>query len=191
VKLSPFSTSTTGDKWLWSIECNDNWQGKRKCLEKIRPVPLFTTINPTWVDLGSNPGHGVLKPATNHLSYDAVKELFQTVRTLHPPPVPFLKFCFLDSTTYSSVEVERRFGGTYWMYRQCGRMSKARESKKQTVWLLHQNYQAVHTFHNPWHMWIPSTVSFCRQNQTVPAPTKSYLPGESLYCESLFVIGKR
>jgi hypothetical protein len=55
--------------WLWSSWWNENWQGKPKYSEKTSPSATLCTTNPTWPDLGSNPGRRGGKPATNHLSY--------------------------------------------------------------------------------------------------------------------------
>jgi hypothetical protein len=60
VRLSPFGTLVTNwpivpapdDRWwrMWSRRWNDNWQ-------KTCPSATLSTTNPTWLDLGSNPGH--------------------------------------------------------------------------------------------------------------------------------------
>jgi hypothetical protein len=42
---------------------------KPKYWEKTSPSATLSTTNPTWHDLGSNPGRRGGKPATNHLSY--------------------------------------------------------------------------------------------------------------------------
>jgi hypothetical protein len=55
--------------WLWSSWWNEDWQGKPKYSEKTCPSISFSTTNPTWPDLGSNPGRRDGKPATNRLSY--------------------------------------------------------------------------------------------------------------------------
>jgi hypothetical protein len=55
--------------WLWSSWWNEDWQGKPKYSEKTCPSATFSTTNPTWPDLGSNPGRRCGKPATNRLSY--------------------------------------------------------------------------------------------------------------------------
>jgi hypothetical protein len=55
--------------WLWNNWWNANWQGKPKYLEKTRPSSTRSTTNPTWLDLGSNPGRRGGKPADNSLSY--------------------------------------------------------------------------------------------------------------------------
>jgi hypothetical protein len=58
------------DRWLWSNWWNEDWQGKPKYSEKTCPSATFsTTTNPTWPDLGSNPGRRGGKPATNRLTY--------------------------------------------------------------------------------------------------------------------------
>jgi hypothetical protein len=56
--------------WVWSSRWNENWQGKPKYSEKILPSAILSTVNPTWSDLGSNPGRRCRKQATNHLTYD-------------------------------------------------------------------------------------------------------------------------
>jgi hypothetical protein len=55
--------------WLWSSWWNGNRQGKPKYSEKTCPNATLSTTNPTWPDLGSNPGRRGGKPATNPLSY--------------------------------------------------------------------------------------------------------------------------
>jgi hypothetical protein len=57
--------------WLWSNWWNEDWQGKPKYSEKTCPSATLSTTNPTWPDLGSNPGRRGGKPATNRLSYGA------------------------------------------------------------------------------------------------------------------------
>jgi hypothetical protein len=54
---------------VWSSRWNENWKGKPKYSEKTCPSATLFTTNPTWPDLGSNPGRRGGKPATNHLSY--------------------------------------------------------------------------------------------------------------------------
>jgi hypothetical protein len=77
--VSPRGTSATAwsivpapdDRWRWTCSSwwNENWQGKPKYSEETCPNATLSTINPTWSDLGSNPGRRGGKPATNHLSY--------------------------------------------------------------------------------------------------------------------------
>jgi hypothetical protein len=77
VKLSPLGTSATN--WpivlapdyrrLWRIWRNENWQGKPKYSKKICPSDILFATNPTWPDLGSNPGRRGGKPGTNSLGY--------------------------------------------------------------------------------------------------------------------------
>jgi hypothetical protein len=79
VRPSPLVTSATNrpivpapdDRWwwMWSSRWNENWQGKPKYSEKTCPKATLSTTNPTWFDLGSNPGRCGGKPATNSLSY--------------------------------------------------------------------------------------------------------------------------
>jgi hypothetical protein len=79
VRLRPLGTSATvwptvpalNDRWwwMWSSRWNENWEVKLKYSEKTCPSATLSTTNPTWPDLGSNPGCHGGKPATNHLSY--------------------------------------------------------------------------------------------------------------------------
>jgi hypothetical protein len=55
---------------VWSSWWNENWQGKPKYSEKTCASATLSTTNPTWSDLGSNPGRCGGKPATKCLSYD-------------------------------------------------------------------------------------------------------------------------
>jgi hypothetical protein len=55
---------------MWNSWWNENWQGKTKYSEKTCPNATLSTTNPTFLDLGSNPGLRGGKPATNSLSYD-------------------------------------------------------------------------------------------------------------------------
>jgi hypothetical protein len=55
--------------WLWSSWWNEDWQRKPKYSEETYPSATLSTTNPTWPDLGSNPGRRDGKPATNLLSY--------------------------------------------------------------------------------------------------------------------------
>jgi hypothetical protein len=82
VRLSPLGTSATiwlivpapvDRSWVWSSRWNENWQGKPKYSEKTCPSAALSTTNPTWPDLGSNPGRRGGKPATNRLSCGTAK----------------------------------------------------------------------------------------------------------------------
>jgi hypothetical protein len=42
--------------WVWSSWWNENWQGKPKYSQKTCPSATLSTTNPTWLDVGSNPG---------------------------------------------------------------------------------------------------------------------------------------
>jgi hypothetical protein len=55
--------------WLWSSRWNEDLQGTPKYSEKTCPSATLSTTDPTWPDLGSNPGRRGGKPATNRLSY--------------------------------------------------------------------------------------------------------------------------
>jgi hypothetical protein len=81
VRLSLLGTSATNwpivpapvDRWcVRSSRWNENWQRKPKYSEKTFPTATLSTTNPTWPDLGSNPGRLGGKPATNRLSYGMV-----------------------------------------------------------------------------------------------------------------------
>jgi hypothetical protein len=78
VRLSQLRTSATNWPivpapdcrwWAWSSRWNENWQGKPTYSEKTCPNSTSSTTNPTWPDLGSNPGCRCGKPATNRLSF--------------------------------------------------------------------------------------------------------------------------
>jgi hypothetical protein len=57
---------------MMNVEQSVEWElaGKPKYSEKTYPSATLPTTNPTWPDLGSNPGPQGGKPATNRLSYD-------------------------------------------------------------------------------------------------------------------------
>jgi hypothetical protein len=55
--------------WVWSSRWNKDLQGKPKYSEKTCPSAALSTTNPTWPELGSNPGRRGRKPMTNRLSY--------------------------------------------------------------------------------------------------------------------------
>jgi hypothetical protein len=79
VRLSPLGTSAVtnwpilpvpDDRWwVWSSQWNEYRQGKPRYSEETCPSATLSTTNPTWPDLGSNPGRRGGKPATNRLSY--------------------------------------------------------------------------------------------------------------------------
>jgi hypothetical protein len=93
VRLSPLGTSAANwpvvpasdDRYVWSSQWNENWQGKPKYSEKNCPGPTLSTTDPTWPDLGSNPGRRGGKPATNRLSY---AKAYDDVISLHYTVVP-------------------------------------------------------------------------------------------------------
>jgi hypothetical protein len=78
VRMSPLGTSVTNwpivpaadDRcwWMWSSRWNENWQGNPNYSGKTCPCATLSTTNPTWPELGSNPGRRGRKPATNRLS---------------------------------------------------------------------------------------------------------------------------
>jgi hypothetical protein len=84
LRLSPLCTSATNwsivsapdDRWwVWSSRWNKNWQGKQKCSEKTCPSTILFTTNPTWPDLGLNPGRRGGKPGTKRLSYGTANQV--------------------------------------------------------------------------------------------------------------------
>jgi hypothetical protein len=93
VRLSPFGKSVTNcsivpapdDRWVWGNWRNENWWGKPKYSEKTHPNSTLSSINLTWLELGSNLGCRGGKPATNCLSYGTAKEkvLTEEWRKLH------------------------------------------------------------------------------------------------------------
>jgi hypothetical protein len=68
-----FIVPALDDRWGWlcSNWWNEDWQGKPKYSEKTCPSATLSTTNPTWPDLGSNPGRRGGKLATNRLIYGA------------------------------------------------------------------------------------------------------------------------
>jgi hypothetical protein len=54
-----------------SVEQSVEWElaGETEVLGGNRPSATLSTTNPTWPDLGSNPGSRGGKPVTNRLSY--------------------------------------------------------------------------------------------------------------------------
>jgi hypothetical protein len=49
--------------WAWSSRWNENWQSEKTCTSAT-----WCTTNPTWIELGSNPGRSAGKPTTNRPS---------------------------------------------------------------------------------------------------------------------------
>jgi hypothetical protein len=86
LRRSPFGTSAinylivpvSGNRLIWSIWWNENWQGKLKYSEETCPSATFSTINPTWLDLGSNLGCHSGKSVTDYLRYDTVLKCHNT-----------------------------------------------------------------------------------------------------------------
>jgi hypothetical protein len=58
------------DRWVWSIWCNENWEGKPKYSEKTCPSATLSAMNLTWPHLGRNHGRRGGKRATNRMNYD-------------------------------------------------------------------------------------------------------------------------
>jgi hypothetical protein len=81
LRLSPLRMSATNypivpvpnNRWLWNSWWNEDWLEKTKYMEKTCPSATLSTENPTWLDLVSNPGRRIGKPATNRLSYGKAK----------------------------------------------------------------------------------------------------------------------
>jgi hypothetical protein len=75
--------SCPGWLWRWRSWLNERFrQGKPKHSEKTCPDATLSTTNPTWPDLGANPGRRGVKPATNRFSYGAA-----IYEALHQRPV--------------------------------------------------------------------------------------------------------
>jgi hypothetical protein len=57
---------------MMNVEQSVEWElaGGIEVLERTCPIATLSTTDPTWPDLGSNPGHRGGKPVTNRLSYD-------------------------------------------------------------------------------------------------------------------------
>jgi hypothetical protein len=98
MRLSPPGTSATNwpivpstdDGWcVWSSRWNENWQGKPKYSEKTCTGATLSTTNPTWPDLGSNPGRRGGKPATNRLNYGVPSPV-----KWHTLPSSLQRLCF-------------------------------------------------------------------------------------------------
>jgi hypothetical protein len=54
-----------------SVEQSVEWElaGEIEVLGENFPIATLSATNPTWPDLGQNPGCRCAKPATNRLSY--------------------------------------------------------------------------------------------------------------------------
>jgi hypothetical protein len=103
VRVSPLGTSTTNWpivapdhrwRWMWSSQWNDNWQGKPKYSEKFFPSATLSTTNPTWPDLGSNPGRRGGKSATNSLSYGTAAVVSKEWLNINLPLLNQLRIVF-------------------------------------------------------------------------------------------------
>jgi hypothetical protein len=86
VRLSPLHTSTNNwpivpAPWELSTEHLVEWEsaGETKELGGNLPSATLSTINPTLLDMGSNPGSRGGKPATNRLSYGTAQNRPQSI----------------------------------------------------------------------------------------------------------------
>jgi hypothetical protein len=83
--MSPLGMSTTDllyqprMKMMMNVEQSVEWElaGETEILGENPSVTLSTT-NPTWPDLGSNPGSHGGKPVTNRLSYGTANRLLNS-----------------------------------------------------------------------------------------------------------------
>jgi hypothetical protein len=92
VRLSPLGTSASNwpivpaqsDRWwlMWISWWNENLYGKPKYSEKACLNVTLSTINPIWLDLGSNPGRRGVKSATNRLRYVTAQNIVPRWRCL-------------------------------------------------------------------------------------------------------------
>jgi hypothetical protein len=69
--------------WTWSNQWN-GWKGKTKYSEKTCRSAALSTTNPTWPELGSNPGHRGWKPATYRLSWQFMYMLCECFFSPYP-----------------------------------------------------------------------------------------------------------
>jgi hypothetical protein len=97
VRLSPLGTSATVGILYQTRMIDDDYgavrgmrigRGNRSTRRKPCPSATSSTTNPTWPDLGSNPGRRGGKPATNRLSYGTALP-----RLLSRPRLVFLITC--------------------------------------------------------------------------------------------------
>jgi hypothetical protein len=88
---------------MWSSQWNENWQGKPKYSEKTCLSATLSTTNPTWPDLGSNPGRRHGKPANNCLNYDtALPSYYET----HARSVSGILFLFLPTILIGPYRIQ-------------------------------------------------------------------------------------
>jgi hypothetical protein len=118
VRLSPLGTLATnwttvpapGDRWwwMWSSRWSENWQRKSQYSEKTCPSATLSTINATWLDLGSKQGRHSGKPATNGLSYSTA------LRYVHWQSFEIYATCFISSAFENALcrilKILQRFG---------------------------------------------------------------------------------
>jgi hypothetical protein len=106
VRLSPLGTSATqwliirtpDNRWVWGSRWNENWQEKLKYSEKTCPSANLSTTNPTWHNLGSNPGRCGGKPATNRQRYGTAE--LENLHTLQSKAENKKSLSFFSTLTY-------------------------------------------------------------------------------------------
>jgi hypothetical protein len=80
--VSHYLAYCTSPGWcIWFSRWNEDWQGKPEYSKKTCPSVTLPSTNPTWPDLGPNPGRGGGKPATNRLRYGTAIVPSLAVRT--------------------------------------------------------------------------------------------------------------
>jgi hypothetical protein len=125
VRLSQLGTTATNwpivpaldDTQVWSIWENENLEGKPSTWRKTATLP---TINPTWLELGSNSGHCVAKLTTNQLGYGTLAffQKFSADMQLSyitwPHPHPLTLTLKMEPENFSQISVTAY--NTTWCY---------------------------------------------------------------------------
>jgi hypothetical protein len=123
VRLSPLGTAATiwpivlvpDDRWwwAWSSQWNENWKGKPKYSETTCSTATLSNTDPTWPDIGSNPGRRGGKETTNRLRYGTdsnILYIFQDRnREILHGAVPALPLSVLRTTFVSARRIRKAF----------------------------------------------------------------------------------
>jgi hypothetical protein len=171
VRLSPLGTSATNwpivpapdDRWwAWSSLWNEDWQGKPKYSEKTYSSDTLSTTNPTWHDLGSNPGRRGGNPAINRLCYGTALHIGLSWYDLRKTQLKFHEHS-LNILEQKNIKMS-----------ECVQIPDSRNRWVQTVWRRKKNNQyrndVYWIFHTHWvnvlelHVWNLRYLS-CRWNR--------------------------